>query len=96
MTYTYPCGYSVDISPADVSKMLDVVDVRLVDEAPQVLIRDEWVNLGRTDLMDNVSTVRCFGTLEEAKAFVAELQLSNHGARLIHGGIFVVDSMTDG
>jgi hypothetical protein len=88
-------GCSVDLSQAEVFEALDGIEVRLVGDRPEVKYKGQWVRFGRTDLFDDVETIRCCATQEEAEYSVERLRNYNYGARL-SDGFFVVDSMTDG
>lgn len=73
-------GFDVDLSVEEGKAYLAAAEIRIVDEPadwsgpaynrPQIKWHDEWINLCRTDLKDDVATGNCVTkTAEEWRAY---------------------------
>jgi hypothetical protein len=99
--------WKIDLSPRHTRDALAVARFRLVDkgdccgEQAQILHDGEWIWFGRTDLMDDVATGKCFDTIDALLTRVDKyLERGVFGARVRTGwqGRFfaVIDAETDG
>lgn len=94
-------GSSVDLSCAEVYDALTGCECRTASFAgrmqTQVKYRGTWYYLGRTDLMDDVSTIRPMSAGDDIRAHVEWMRdKATYGARLRGEHFSVVDSATDG
>lgn len=107
MDRTQLCRVPVTLSADDTRKVLAAARCRWVDKAWEsvaVLYRDKWLELGRTDLHDDVRTgagislmPNAAPTPDDPAEIVARfIKRVVFGARVTEDGFFVIDRLTDG
>lgn len=101
MDRTQLCRVPVTLSADDTRKVLAAAPCRWVDKAWEsvaILYRDKWLELGRTDLHDDVRTGAGISLMSNAAPTLVARFIKRvvFGARVTEDGFFVIDRLTDG
>lgn len=78
----------IKISAKEAKAFLKDCDRRTINDGFQVFYNGKWMELGRTDELDDIRTMICDAKFKDYKP--------RFGARITTDGFFVIDSISDG
>jgi lipocalin len=78
----------IEISAKEARSFLKNCERRVTQDGFEVFYNGKWLELGRTDELDDIQTTICDAKFSEYKP--------RFGARIAANGFFAIDSISDG